>query len=311
MNYRHQFHAGNFADVLKHALLVRLARALQRKPGGLLLLDTHAGRGGHDLAIAAHGDTLPRAPEWPDGIGRLWAREDLPAELTEYLAFAKIFDAETWGMDEGKVRTQTQTPAEPNTGKMPVPQPAAPRFYPGSPWLLRELARPQDRVALCELHAEEFAALRAELGGARRVSAQMLDGYTAVRAMLPPPERRALTLIDPPFEAQDEFEKITGALNDGLRRLPGGTFAVWYPLTERARTEEFFARLGEIGLPPAFTAELTVNPAAAKMRGCGLLVVNPPWQFDREARALAEWLVGALAQGPGAAAELRWLVPET
>ncbi len=310
MNYRHQFHAGNFADVLKHALLVRLARALQRKPGGLLLLDTHAGRGGHDLAIAAHGDTLPRAPEWPDGIGRLWAREDLPAELTEYLAFAKKFDAETGGgaLDAGL--GETRRLREPDPGGAPV-SPSTPRYYPGSPWLLRELARPQDRVALCELHPEEFAALRAELGGARRVSAQMLDGYTAVRAMLPPPERRALTLIDPPFEAQDEFEKITGALNDGLRRLPGGTFAVWYPLTERARTEEFFARLDEIGLPPAFTAELTVNPAAAKMRGCGLLVVNPPWQFDREARALAEWLVGALAQGPGAAAELRWMVPET
>jgi len=287
VNYRHQFHAGNFADVLKHALLVRLARALQRKPGGLLLLDTHAGRGSYDLASAAQGDTLARAPEWPDGIGRLWAREDLPAELTEYLAFVRKLDAES-----GNIAA------------------AAPRFYPGSPWLLRALARPQDRVVLCELHPEEFEVLRAELGGGRGVSAQRLDGYTAVRAMLPPPERRALVLIDPPFEAQDEFGTIATALSTGLRRLPGGTFAVWYPLTERARTEEFFARLDELGLPPTFTVELTIHPAAAKLRGCGLLVVNPPWQFDREARALAEWLAGALAQSPGGGAELRWLVPE-
>jgi 23S rRNA (adenine2030-N6)-methyltransferase len=185
-----------------------------------------------------------------------------------------------------------------------------PRFYPGSPWLLRELARAQDRVALCELHPEEFAALRAELGSGRGVSAQRLDGYTAVRALLPPPERRALTLIDPPFEAQDEFEKIAGTLGEGLRRLPGGTFAVWYPLTARARTDEFFARLETMGLPPTFTVEIMVNPAAEKMRGCGLLVVNPPWQFDREARALAEWLASALAQAPGGGAELRWIAPE-
>jgi 23S rRNA (adenine2030-N6)-methyltransferase len=289
VNYRHQFHAGNFADVLKHALLVRLVRALQRKPGGLLLLDTHAGRGGHDLAFAARGDTLPRAPEWPDGIGRLWARDGLPPELAEYLALVKKYDAARGGT-AGAVD--------------------AARFYPGSPWLLRELARPQDRVALCELQPEEFAALRAEIGTGSGVAAQMLDGYTAVRALLPPPERRALALIDPPFEAQDEFEQIAAALGEGLRRLPGGTFAVWYPLTARARAEEFFARLETMRLPPAFTAEITVHPTAEKMRGCGLLVVNPPWQFDAEARALTEWLGTTLAQAPGGGATLRWIVPE-
>jgi 23S rRNA (adenine2030-N6)-methyltransferase len=345
VNYRHQFHAGNFADVLKHALLVRLARALQRKPGGLLLLDTHAGRGSYDLAAAAQGDTLARAPEWPDGIGRLWARDDVPPELSEYVALVGKYESEhggaagtgdyfvncrsgfipdmsgvkpdlhrpiaKCGTPEADTRARGPTASEPlDASKLPVPPPAAPRFYPGSPWLLRELARAQDRVALCELHPEEFETLRAELGGGRGVSAQRLDGYTAVRAMLPPPERRALVLIDPPFEAQDEFGKIVTALGAGLRRLPGGTFAVWYPLTERARTEEFFARLGELGLPPTFTVELTVHPAAAKLRGCGLMVVNPPWQFDREARTLAEWLANALAQSPGGGAELRWLVPE-
>jgi 23S rRNA (adenine2030-N6)-methyltransferase len=344
VNYRHQFHAGNFADVLKHALLVRLARALQRKPGGLLLLDTHAGRGGHDLAAAARGDTLPRAPEWPDGIGRLWARADLPVELTEYAALVDKFDRERGGAtgdgdhfencrsgfipDTSGVKpdlpgpiaacvtpeteagqTRETAPKTPAMGGTPVPR-QAPRYYPGSPWLLRELARPQDRVALCELHPEEFAALQADFHFSPRVKAQLLDGYTAVRALLPPPERRALVLIDPPFEGQDEFEKVLVALGDGLRRLPGGTFAVWYPLTERARTEEFFARLGELGRPPTFTVEIVVHPAAAKLRGCGLLVVNPPWQFDREARALAEWLAGTLAQSPGGGAELRWLVPE-
>jgi 23S rRNA (adenine2030-N6)-methyltransferase len=308
VNYRHQFHAGNFADVLKHALLVRLARALQRKPGGLLLLDTHAGRGGHDLTVAARGDTLPRAPEWPDGVGRLWAHGDLPPELAEYLALVDKFDRERGGA-AGVDEAGSRVPAPPDTGKMSVLR-QAPHFYPGSPWLLRELARPQDRLALCELHPEEFAALRTELAIGRGVAAQMLDGYTAIRALLPPPERRALVFIDPPFEAQDEFAQVAAALGEGLRRLPGGTFAVWYPLTARARTEEFFARLGTMGLPPAFTAEITIHPTAEKMRGCGLLVVNPPWQFDAEARALAGWLAGALAQSPGGGATLRWIVPE-
>ncbi|MEI6860882.1 MAG: 23S rRNA (adenine(2030)-N(6))-methyltransferase RlmJ [Verrucomicrobiota bacterium] len=288
MNYRHHFHAGNFADVFKHAVLVRLVRALQRKPAGLLLLDTHAGRGRYDLAAAAHGDSLARAPEWPDGIGRLWQRNDLSAELVEYTTLVRDFD-----------RSQG------NAADAPVA-----RFYPGSPWLLCALARPQDRLALCELQADECAALQGEFQFSPRTTVQKLDGYTAVRAMLPPPERRALVLIDPPFEAQDEFARVVTALGDGLRRLPGGTFAMWYPLTERARTDEFFARLHMLPLPPTLAVEVVVNPVAPKLKGCGLVIVNPPWQFECEAEPLAQWLAGALAQSPDGGANLRWLVPE-
>ncbi|HTQ30043.1 MAG TPA: 23S rRNA (adenine(2030)-N(6))-methyltransferase RlmJ [Opitutaceae bacterium] len=288
MNYRHAFHAGNFADVFKHALLVQLIRALQRKEAGFLYLDTHAGRGRYDLAAAARGDTLLRRPEWPDGIGRLWAGEALPAALADYVALVREFNRDNGG------------------------DPAAPRFYPGSPRLAHRLARPQDRLALCVRHPEEGAALRAEFARARRMSVQETDGYAALRAMLPPPERRALVLIDPSFEAPDEFAQIAAALREGLRRLPAGVFAIWHPLTQRARTEELTAELLALKLPPTLALELAVagEGAGLKMRGCGMVVVNPPWQFEGLTEGFLPALAGMLAQAPGAGATLRWLVPE-
>ena len=288
MNYRHQFHAGNFGDVMKHALLVRLVRALQKKERGFFYLDTHAGRGGYDLAAAATGDSLARKPEWPDGIGRLAERVDLLADMAEYFALACEFERDA------------------------VSNEHTPRFYPGSPWFARQLARPQDRLAFCEKHPEEFLALAAEFRGLARVAVHEMDGYAAVRAMLPPPERRALVLIDPPFEAQDEFAQIVAAVGDGLQRLAGGVFAVWYPLTARARVEEFFVALRTLPLPPTLAAELTIagEGAAIKMKGCGLVVINPPWQFDREATAVLEFLGAALAQAPGGGGRVTWLVPE-
>ncbi len=288
MNYRHAFHAGNFADVFKHALLAQLTRALQRKEKGFLYLDTHAGRGSYDLAAAARGDTLVRKPEWPDGIGRLWEKHGLPAALADYVAMVRDFDRENGN------------------------PPGAPRFYPGSPRLVQRLARPQDRLALCEKQSGECAALRAEFALAHRATVHEMDGYAALRAMLPPLERRALVLIDPPFETQDEFARIAAALREGLRRLTGGMFTVWYPLTERARVDEFFAELLALNLPPTLTLELAIagEGSGLKMRGCGLVVVNPPWQFDREAEKFLPALAECLAQAPGAAATVQWLVPE-
>ncbi|MBS0632932.1 MAG: 23S rRNA (adenine(2030)-N(6))-methyltransferase RlmJ [Verrucomicrobia bacterium] len=294
MNYRHHFHAGNFADVMKHALLTRLVRALQKKEKGFLYLDTHAGRGGYDLTLAATGDTLERKPEWPEGIGRIGGGPDAavktaaPAELADYLTLVRELNRAR-GVPEGGLR-----------------------FYPGSPLVVAALARPQDRLALCEKQPAECAALREELQFTPGAQVREMDGYVAVRAMLPPPERRALVLIDPPFEVQDEFAQIAAALAEGLRRLPGGVFAVWYPLTERARVDAFFAALQALKPPPTLALELAVaGPfAPMKLKGCGLVVVNPPWQFDREARPMLEWLAQELAQAPGGGARLDWIVPE-
>jgi 23S rRNA (adenine2030-N6)-methyltransferase len=288
MNYRHHFHAGNFADVMKHALLVGLVGALQRKEKGFLYLDTHAGRGRYDLAAAAQGDALPRHPEHPNGIGRLWTRTDLPAPLAAYVDLVRKFDAERG-----------------NPG-------AAPRFYPGSPWLVKLLARPQDRLELWEKHPEEFELLAIELSRESRVSVQERDGYGALRALLPPLEKRALVLMDPPFEAPDEFARMVGSVADGLRRLPSAVMALWYPLTERARVDAFFGGLLALELPPTLVLELTVagERSALKMKGCGLVVINPPWQFDQAAKPLLVWLAAALAQEPGGGARSHWLVPE-
>lgn len=288
MNYRHAFHAGNFADVFKHALLVQLVRALQKKDVGFLYLDTHAGRGRYDLAEAARGDTLTRRPEWPDGIGRLWSDRELPTALADYTGLVREFNSQNGGA------------------------PDVPRFYPGSPRLVHLLARPQDRLGLCEKHPEEYAALQAEFAGRRRVSVQAMDGYIAMRAMLPPPERRALVLVDPPYEAEDECALVTAALREGLRRLPGGVFALWYPLTERARADELFRELVQLKLSPTFVVEMAVagEGSGLKMRGCGMVILNPPWQFDHLAKGFLPRLAEALAQAPGAGATARWLVPE-
>jgi len=284
MNYRHHFHAGNFADVVKHALLVPLVRGLQQKEKGCLFLDTHAGRGTYDLAAAATGDSRPRRPEHPDGIGRLWGRTDLPPALAGYVGLVRAFNDE---------RAADRT------------------CYPGSPWLLRRLARPQDRLAFCELHPEEFALLKAEFPGDRQVSVQEMDGYHAVRGMLPPPERRGLILIDPPFESREEWAAVVAAVRDGLKRFPSGVYALWYPLTERARVDEFFESLSALPLPPTLVAEAIIAPDAPKMKGCGLVILNPPWQFDREAAPILSCLAKALAQAPGGGSSHRWLVPES
>jgi 23S rRNA (adenine2030-N6)-methyltransferase len=285
VNYRHAFHAANYADVLKHAILVRLIRALQRKERGFVFVDTHAGRGRYDLSRAARGDSKARRPEWPEGLGRLWNRSDAPAEVQDYLGIVRGFDR-----------------GQGNLGDTP-------RFYPGSPRIARLLARPQDRLELWEKHPAECAALRGEFAGERRVSVHEADGYGAVRACLPPAERRALVLLDPPFEAASEWSQVTAALGDAVGRFPGGTYAVWFPLTVRARSEGFLSRLVGAAIP-SFVAELTIDPGAENMPGCGVAVVNPPWRFDEEARSILGYLAGVLALGQEAQGSVRWIVSE-
>jgi 23S rRNA (adenine2030-N6)-methyltransferase len=285
VNYRHAFHAGNFADVLKHALLVRLLRAMQRKERGFAFVDTHAGRGGYDLSRASEGDSRERVPEWPDGIGRLWDRADAPAEVADYVGLIRDFDR--------------------GRGNLAP----APRFYPGSPRIARILSRPQDRMELWERHPSEFASLRDEFGGERRVSLHEEDGYGAVRACLPPAERRALVLIDPPFESPSEWADVSASLAEGLARLPAGTFAVWYPLTERARAEGF-VRLLESVRVPTLAVDLVVDPDAPRMKGCGVIVANPPWKFEGEARGIVDYLARVLCRGQEAQGSVRWVVPE-
>lgn len=284
MNYRHGFHAGNFADVAKHVLLRELVRALQRKPKPFLFLDTHAGRARYDLLRG----TVKPSEEWRDGIGRLWERTDLPATVADYVTAVREFNRHA-GAGADTLR-----------------------FYPGSPRLVQQLARPDDRLALCELEPGEARALAEELADARKMRVHVMDGYIAPRAMLPPLEKRALVLIDPPFEAQDEFARVGAAVREGLHRLPAAVVAVWYPLSARAPAENFFRTLRMPGMPPSVAFELRVahETDAAGLTGCGVVVCNPPWQFAEELRPTWSFLAEALALEPAAGARIEWVVPE-
>jgi len=288
LNYRHHYHAGNFADVFKHVLLLQLVRAMQRKAKGFLYLDTHAGRGGYDLSVPSQlPDGRVREPEHPAGIGRLWGAQDLPAVLHDYLALVRRFnDRQGATGDELK-------------------------YYPGSPWIAKLLLRPQDRMALCELRADDAEALDFEFARESRVTVQAIDGYTGLKALLPPPEKRALVLVDPPFESKAEFTGILRGLVEALRRLPGAVIAVWYPLTERARTDEFHYAVRALAVP-VLVAEFSIagDGSPLRMKGCGLLILNPPWQIDAEISSVLPVLADRLKADTGATAHCAWLVPE-
>ncbi len=276
MNYRHAFHAGNFADCMKHALLVWLLRALQQKDAPVAVLDTHAGIGRYDLG----GEQAARTGEWRDGIGRLL---DGPAAA----ALAPYLDL--------------------------VREAGAPARYPGSPALVQALLRPQDRLLLCELHPDDHALLRREMGGDPRVAVHRRDGYGAIAALLPPAGniRRGLTLIDPPFEQEDEFARLEAAIALARRRFGTGTVAAWYPIKNRSASRSFLHRLSDAGLPDLVAAELLLRPPVdpSRLNGCGLLLASPPWGFEEAAAGILSAIDSALGIGAGSS-EVRRLTPE-
>lgn len=259
MNYRHAYHAGNLADCMKHALLVWLLRALQRKPGGLFVLDTHAGSGRYDPT----SDEAARTGEWRQGVGRLLAASP-PEPLADYLALVR----------------------------------ACGKFYPGSPLLVRMLLREQDRLACCELHEQEHALLRRLFLGDAQVAVHSRDGWQALEALLPPRgARRGLTLIDPPFEQPEEFTRMADAVCLARRRFGNGIVAAWYPIKHRAPVRAFHDALRDRGEPDLVCAELILRPTLdpTRLNGCGLLVAGPPWGFE----AAAADILDTIADGSG------------
>ncbi len=290
MNYRHHFHAGNYADVFKHVLLLQLLRAMGRKEKGFLYLDTHAGRGGYDLsAPSVLPDGRARDPEYPAGIGRLWnTTSGQVAVFKDYLEVIRRFN-ERHGVMGPELR-----------------------YYPGSPWVAKLALRDQDRMALFELRAEDAEALDFDFARESRVKVQSIDGYTGLKAALPPLEKRALVLIDPPFESKAEFADILQGIRDLLKRLPSAVCAVWYPVTERARVDQFHREFMQLTPPPTLFAEISIagDSSQIRMKGCGLLVLNPPWQIETEIRAALPELAKALKVDAGAGSQFGWLVPE-
>jgi 23S rRNA (adenine2030-N6)-methyltransferase len=266
MNYRHDYHAGNFADVLKHMALCELLRLLLSKDKKLFVLDTHAGTGGYDLG----GERAARTGEAEAGIARLAAapRQGMPEAVARYLAAVAAYDRK-FGTSGGRLRR-----------------------YPGSPRLIRAALRPGDRFIACELHAEDSLALKREFAGDRAVEVRQADGYKVLKAMLPPPERRGLVLIDPPFEAADEFERVARAVRQGLRRFATGCYAIWYPIKDEAAS----AFVGSLDAPKRLVMELRLGgeASAGKLAACGLAVINPPWRFEEAMAEALPWIAGVL-----------------
>jgi 23S rRNA (adenine2030-N6)-methyltransferase len=272
MNYRHAFHAGNFADCMKHALLTRVLLYLQQKDAAFHVVDTHAGIGLYDLS----GDAATRSPEWRDGIARLLAARDagrLPQEaaalLEPYLEIVRAVN-----LEEGEAAD-------------------ALRFYPGSPLIAARLLRRQDRYSACELHPDDKPLLEEALKGDRQCRTYALDGWLALKSFLPVKERRGLVLVDPPFEEPGEFERLVQGLREGHQRFANGIYMLWYPIKDEREVRAFRQALATSGIPRMLALELRVAPVmrGAGLTGSGLIVVNPPWTLAAEARTL----LGALA----------------
>ena len=277
--YRHHFHAGSFADVFKHAALVRLLVALAAKAKPFCYVDTHAGVGRYDL-------THPWAQkntEFRDGIARLWDRRDLPDALAPYLAAVR---------------------AENPNGKL--------RFYPGSPRIARRFLRPGDRMVLSELNETDVAALGESFARDRQATVHLMDGYQSLKAHLPPAERRGLVLVDSSFDRAGEFRRVARALAAAHERWATGSYAIWYPLMEPPAMRAFDRDVVGTGIRKILQLELALRPErwTASLRGCGLLVVNPPFGFDAEAKPLLDWLWRALAPAGEGGQRVSWLAPE-
>jgi 23S rRNA (adenine2030-N6)-methyltransferase len=270
VNYRHAYHAGAFSDVLKHAVLALLIERLKEKPAACAVLDTHAGLGQYDL----QSEVAQKTGEWQLGIGRLLEGETHPL-LKPYLEIARA------------------------------------HLYPGSPRIARALLRPQDRLILCELHPEDFATLKRTFRGDAQVALHERDAWEALPALVPPKEKRGLVLVDPPFEATDEFAHALKALAAAHRRWPTGQYALWYPIKHRAPVEMFLGALKATSLKKLLLLELTVHRdlPAERLNGCGMVLVNPPWQFDAAMLELLPWLQARLAQS-GGDSRVEWLSGE-
>ena len=271
LSYRHGFHAGNHADVLKHIALVALLRMLMRKDKPIVVVDTHAGAGMYSLEQGF----ATRNAEFRDGIGRLWERNDLPEPVADYLDQVRAVNA------DGVLRR-----------------------YPGSPRIALGVLRPQDRLRLFELHSTEGPILAREFAqDGRRVTVTAGDGFAGLKAVLPPHSRRGLVLIDPSYELETDYRAVVTALRDGMQRFATGTYVVWYPLLQRRDSihlPDALRRAAGVDWVDVALQVKAPSPEGRGLHGSGLFVVNPPWKFSEQMRGIMPWITHALAQDEAA-----------
>ncbi|KFZ30539.1 hypothetical protein IDSA_08345 [Pseudidiomarina salinarum] len=281
MNYRHSYHAGNFADVLKHSLQMICLDYLRQKDKPFWVLDTHAGIGMYDL----RGEQASKTAEWEQGIARLLDAENPPAALSAYLDCVRVLNP------DGELR-----------------------WYPGSPWLSARQLRSQDSLVLCELHPEDGGLLEQNVrrdfrsAGSVKVMTET-DGYGAVKALLPPPAKRGLVLIDPPFEQRDEFIQASTALGQGLQRWANGTYAVWYPIKDPLNVGVFHKHAVRLaGADKVLAVDLMIRAPhdRTRLNGCGMFFINPPYGLLQQLTEVMEFLTPLLAQGEGAEWRATW-----
>lgn len=259
MNYRHQYHAGNFADVFKHIVLIALTQSFLQKDSAFCYLDTHAGIGQYDLFTKEAQKTR----EFSNGISQIFLQKELPTLVQTYKQCIQ------------KINTDEEL-----------------RFYPGSPLFVKELIRPQDRMVLSELQNEDVLTLKKLFARNPQIAVHNQDGYQSLKAFIPPKERRGLVLIDPPYEQANELEQLTKKLPEAVTRWETGVFALWYPIKNRAAVERAQRTLMNRIQRPVLITELAIHAenAALGLSGSGLFIVNPPWQLADELKKVMPWL---------------------
>jgi 23S rRNA (adenine2030-N6)-methyltransferase len=267
LSYRHAFHAGNHADVLKHFIEVQLLHYLAQKDKPFWYIDTHAGAG----CYALDSGYATQNAEYESGIARLWDRDDLPAPLAEYVALVKRINPD---------------------GQM--------KLYPGSPLVAQELLRDQDRMRLFELHPTDNEILQENFAGqSAQVLMQEADGFGALKALLPPPPRRALVLIDPPYEDKQDYQRVPAALREGLKRFANGVYAVWYPQLQRAESRMLPEQLKQLPVKSWLNVSLSVQAPSEDgfgMYGSGMFILNPPWLLHGMLQEVMPYLVKVIGQ---------------
>lgn len=264
MNYRHSYHAGNFADVIKHIILITLIDALTRKDTPFCYIDTHAGSGYYDL----FSESTAKSKEYEGGIEKIIQRDNPPLLIKQYLDCIHHINNQ---LTHAKF--------------------ASLRYYPGSPMIARHFIRAHDRIIACELQPQEYQLLKNTFSGDKQIAVHHMDGFLGLKAFLPPHERRGLVLIDPPYENPDEFTRIAHTLPIALKRWETGIYAIWYPIKEKRAVERFYKTLTSLIKKEILSIELTIYPDIPQhLNGCGLVVINPPWQFHEKIKTLLPWI---------------------
>lgn len=278
LSYRHSFHAGNHADVLKHIVQSLILNALQQKETPFVYHDTHSGVGRYDLTH----EWSEKTGEYKQGIGRLWQQADTPAEIDSYMEAVKA-------LNQGEEL----------------------RYYPGSPRIARAHLRAQDRMVLSELHPSDYPLLEQEFARDRQVAIYKQDGFARLKASLPPKERRGLVLIDPPYELAKEYRDVVQAIAQSHKRWSTGIYAIWYPVVNRCDIEDMLEGLANLGIRKILQIELGVAPDTNQrgMTASGMIVINPPWKLESEMQTILPFLKQAIAPATGHF-KVEWVVPE-